>query len=90
MVIDEMIVRGGAVVAAAVLACWPILTEIAVAIPKMLVKKTPVKPNPDDEGMADAHIVLEIAARLRSKGNKKGVELCKLLLDSMLQREGAA
>lgn len=44
----------------------------------------PVPPGPPD-ATADAHLILDVAGRLRAAGNAKGVDLCHQLIDAILQ-----
>lgn len=76
----ELIIRAGAVVAGVAVLAGPRLVAAAKKI------RLPVVAAKTAE-LSDAYAVLEIASRLKAAGNKKAVELCKQLLDAMLQVE---
>lgn len=79
----EFLLRAGAVVAAIALLAGPRL----VAAISQAVATRRGRQVTQAASMADAHTVLEIASRLRSAGNAKGVELCQQLLEVMLASE---
>lgn len=74
----EFLLRAGAVVAAVALLAGPRLVAVASSL------RLPKAPR---ETLADAHTILEIASRLKSDGNAKGVELCQNLIDVILRPE---
>ena len=73
-------VRIAAVVVGALLAAGPAV----VAAIKSAAARSPSRPEPT----ADAHAILDIAGRLKSAGNARGVELCHQLLEAMFQEPG--
>jgi hypothetical protein len=75
-----VLVRVAALVAAVAVVAGPWLVAAArsVRLPSRPAAKTP-------DTLVDAHTVLEIASRLKSAGNSRGVELCQQLIDVMLQ-----
>jgi hypothetical protein len=72
----DFIIRAGAVVAGVALLAGPRLVAVAKTFRLPVAAKEDV--------MADAHTILEIASRLKTAGNLKGVELCKSLIDTIL------
>lgn len=75
----EMLLRAAAVVAAVAVMAGPYLVAKVRGLSTSGWKKDAVP------GVDDAHVVLEIAKRLQTAGNKRGVELCQQLIDVMLQ-----
>jgi len=80
----EIVIRAGAVVAAVAVLAGPRL--VAAAKKVRLSSPAPEKA----VELSDAHTILEIASRLKTAGNKKGVDLCQQLIDVMLQPEAKA
>lgn len=81
----ETLLRGGAVVAAALLVAGPgVVAYAKTAIGRLRQGAA----GWGREDVKDAHTVLEIAKRLRDEGNAKGVSLCQELIDAILNPAG--
>jgi hypothetical protein len=78
----ELVIRACAVLAAIAVLAGP---RLVAAIKK--VRLPSAAPEKAGLELSDAHTILEIAGRLKSAGNRKGVELCQQLLDTILQPE---
>lgn len=85
--IDDLTLRSAAVLAAVAVVAGP--SVVAYAKKGVVAVKSTAAPAKAKEGVTpdDAHIVVEIARRLRQSGNAKGAELCKQLLDVLLSME---
>jgi hypothetical protein len=84
----ETLFRAGAVVAAVALLAGPRL--VATVTQAFASRRRQPEPEEVTSSLADAHTILEIASRLRTAGNAKGVELCQQLLEVMLSSEKKA
>lgn len=77
-------IRIAAVAVGGLLAAAPSVGQAIKALASRKVDPAPVKPGEADP-TSDAHLVLDIAGRLRAAGNSKGVDLCHQLIDAILQ-----
>lgn len=78
-------IRVAAIAVGGLLAVGPSLAAAAAK----LYEGTPVAPKPVrpavDATTSDAHLVLDIAGRLKAAGNKKAVDLCSQLIDAIME-----
>jgi hypothetical protein len=84
------VVRLAAVAVGVLMAIGPSVAAVAKKLAEG--EPTPEAPTPArpavDAAASDAHLVLDIAGRLRAAGNAKGVDLCGQLIDAMFQEPG--
>lgn len=86
---SEALLRAVAVLAAVAIAAGPAV----VAAVKSWLKSAPVSGPAcaasisGKEGLSDAHLVIEIATRLRDRGNVEGATACQKLLEILLRPE---
>lgn len=77
----EFLVRVCAALAAVALVASPVVVAAYKAAQGWLSR---TRPQSEDVTLSDMRLVLEIANRLRLRGNEDGVDLCEKLLNVML------
>ena len=81
-------IRVAAIAVGGLLAVGPSLAAAAAKFyegaPESPVVPAPAKPGAGDN-TSDAHLVLDIAGRLKAAGNKKAVDLCSQLIDAIME-----
>jgi hypothetical protein len=76
-------IRVAAIAVGGLLAVGPSLAAAAAKLYEG-TPESPVVP-PAGDNTSDAHLVLDIAGRLKAAGNKKAVDLCSQLIDAIME-----
>lgn len=83
-------IRIAAIAVGGLLAVGPALAAAAAKltegtpVPPVLAPQPSARPAVD-ASTSDAHLVLDIAGRLKAAGNKKAVDLCGQLIDAIME-----
>jgi hypothetical protein len=79
-------IRIAAIAVGGLLAVGPALAAAAAKLTEGTPVPGPAPAKPGaDPGTSDAHLVLDIAGRLKAAGNKKAVDLCGQLIDAIME-----
>ena len=79
-------IRIAAIAVGGLLAVGPALAAAAAKLTESPVLAPQPSARPAvDASTSDAHLVLDIAGRLKAAGNKKAVDLCGQLIDAIME-----
>ena len=81
-------IRIAAIAVGGLLAVGPALAAAAAKLSESPVTVPPPPRSGAGDGTSDAHLILDIAGRLKAAGNTKGVDLCHQLIDALFQEPG--